>query len=50
VIYDNAGTEVGRWNFEAGWPSKWSASDLDAGTDDVMIEELTISHEGLFKA
>jgi len=50
VIYDAAGEEVGRWNFENGWPSKWSASDLDAGTDDVMIEELTISHEGLFKA
>ncbi len=50
VIYDTAGTEVGRWNFERGWPSAWSASDLDAGADDVMIEELTICHEGLFKA
>jgi|TARA_B110000444_G_C18691028_1_gene524288 phage tail-like protein len=50
VIYDMAGMEVGRWNFERGWPSGWSASDLDAGTDDVMIEELTIAHEGLFKA
>ena len=50
VIYDAAGTEVGRWNFENGWPSKWSASDLDAGSDDVMIEEMTITHEGLMKA
>ena len=50
VIYDMAGAEVGRWNFESGWPSSWSASDLDAGSDDVMIEELTIAHEGLFKA
>lgn len=50
VIYDTAGTEVGRWNFENGWPSKWSASDLDAGSDDVMIEEMTITHEGLIKA
>ena len=50
VIYDMSGNEVGRWNFERGWPSAWSASDLDAGTDDVMIEELTIAHEGLFKA
>ena len=49
VIYDTAGIEVGRWNFERGWPSAWSASDLDAGADDVMIEELTICHEGLFK-
>ncbi len=50
VIYSADGTEIGRWNFEAGWPSKWSASDLDAGSDDVMIEELTISHERLAKA
>lgn len=50
VIYDSTGAEVDRWNFEAGWPSKWSASDLDASTDDVMIEELTITHERLERA
>ncbi|MDZ7677561.1 MAG: phage tail protein [Acidimicrobiales bacterium] len=50
VIYDSTGTEVDRWNFESGWPSNWSASDLDAGTDDVMIEELTITHERLERA
>lgn len=50
VIYDSTGTEVDRWNFLSGWPSRWSASDLDAGTDDVMIEELTITHERLERA
>jgi phage tail-like protein len=50
VVYDSTGTEVDRWNFEAGWPSRWSASDLDAGSDDVMIEELTITHEKLERA
>lgn len=47
VVFDHAGSEVDRWNFEHGWPSKWSASDLDASSDDVMIEELTIVHEWL---
>lgn len=47
VVYDMAGGEVDRWNFERGWPSKWSASDLNAGSDDVMIEELTIAIEHL---
>jgi phage tail-like protein len=42
-----AGTELDRWNFERGWPSKWSASDLNAGSDDVMIEELTVAIEHL---
>ena len=50
VIYDTADNEVDRWNFERGWPSKWSASDLSADADDVMIEELTISHEFLTRA
>lgn len=50
VIYDSTGAEVDRWNFEAGWPSKWSGGDLSADTDDVMIEELTISHELLKRA
>jgi len=50
VIYDSADTELERWNFERGWPSKWSASDLDAGSDSVVIEELTITHEYLERA
>jgi phage tail-like protein len=47
VVYDMAGAELDRWNFERGWPSKWSASDLSASSDDVMIEELTIAIEYL---
>lgn len=50
VIYDQTSTEIGRWNFENAWISKWSASDLDAGTDDIMIEEITISHEYMERA
>jgi phage tail-like protein len=50
VIYDQTSTEIGRWNFENAWISKWSASDLDAGTDDIMIEEITIAHEYMERA
>ena len=50
MIYDQTSSEVGRWNFENAWISKWSASDLDAGSDDVMIEEITISHEYMERA
>ena len=45
VLYDIAGTEIGRWTFENAWPSKWSASDLDVGTDDLMTEEVTLTIE-----
>lgn len=47
VLYDIAGTEIGRWTFENAWPSKWSASDLDVGTDDPMTEEVTVTIEFL---
>jgi phage tail-like protein len=45
VLYDIAGSEIGRWTFTNAWPSKWSASDLDVGTDDVMQEDVTLQVE-----
>jgi phage tail-like protein len=45
VLYDDVLTELGRWNFEAGWISKWSGGELSADSDDVMVEEVTITHE-----
>ena len=47
TIYDMSGAEVGRWTFTNVWPSKWSASDLDVGSDDLMTEEVTLAVEQL---
>ncbi len=47
VMYDMAGDEMGRWTFTNAWPSKWSASDLDVGSDDPMVEEVTLAVEEL---
>jgi phage tail-like protein len=47
VMYDLQGTEVDRWNVLRAWPSKWSVADLDAGGDDVVIEEIELQLEGL---
>jgi len=47
VLYDREQTETARFNLEACWPSKLSISDLSSGSDDVMVEELTIQHEFL---
>ncbi len=49
VISDMAGTELSRWTFTNVWPSKWSASDLDVGTDDLMTEEVTLAVEELIR-
>jgi len=47
VIYDREQAESARFNLEACWPSKLSISDLSSGSDDSMVEELTIQHEFL---
>ena len=47
AFHDAAGIEVGRWEFYKAFPKKWSASDLDVGSDDVMTEEITLAIEGL---
>ena len=50
VLYDSMQTEVARWNFVNGWPSVWKGSDLDAGANEIAVEEVTIAHEGLERA
>lgn len=45
VLYARGGEEASRWNLLACWPSKWSVSDVDVGSDDVMIEEVTLQVE-----
>lgn len=47
VLYDYARGEVGRYNFESGWPSKVSVGTLQAGGNDILLEECTIVHEGI---
>jgi phage tail-like protein len=50
VLYDSKRNEVARWNFISGWPSKWKGADLNAGEDQVAVEEITITHEGLVRS
>ena len=47
VIKDSQKKEVARWNFERGWVSKWTGAELDAGSNEIATEKLTITHEGL---
>lgn len=49
VLYDMGGNELARWDFSNAWPSKWSASDLDVGSDDLMIEEVTLAVESIIR-
>jgi phage tail-like protein len=50
VLLDDTGTEKVRWNFMAGWPSKWTGPSFNATGNELAIETLEIVHEGLSRA
>jgi phage tail-like protein len=51
VLYDLTNkNEVARWNFFNAWPSKWDGPALNAKGNDIAIETLVISHEGIVRA
>jgi phage tail-like protein len=47
VLLDENRQEVMRWNFKRAWPSKWVGPSLNAKNNEVAMETLEISHEGL---
>lgn len=47
TIHDYARAEIGRFNFEMGWPSEVGIDGASADSDEVMLESVTIVHEGL---
>jgi phage tail-like protein len=50
VVMDQDGSEKLRWNFQEGWPTKWTGPSFNATGNEVAIETLEIAHEGLKKA
>jgi len=50
VLVDDTGKEKVRWNFVKGWPTKWTGPSVNAAGNEVAIETLEITHEGLEKA
>lgn len=47
IAYNQAGDEIGRWNLENAWPSKVTGPEMDSGGANLMVEEMTIVHEGI---
>jgi phage tail-like protein len=47
VLLDENRQEVMRWNFKRGWPSKWTGPGLNAKNNEIAMETLEITHEGL---
>ena len=47
VMYDQTLTEVARWNFDNGWPSKIDGPTAKSDDNAVGVESMTIVHEGI---
>lgn len=45
VMYDQTLKEVARWNFERAWPLKVTGPQPKSDSNEIGIEELTITHE-----
>ena len=46
VMFNQANTEIARWNFTNAWPSKLTGPTANAQNNEIAIEELEITHEG----
>lgn len=49
VLRNEKRDEVVRWNLINAWPSKYMAPDLKANANEIAIESVEITHEGLVR-
>ena len=49
-LQNEANEKMWAWQIEHALPVKWTASDLDAQTSQVVMESLELAHHGLRKA
>ena len=51
IILDQDGqTEVARYNFYEGWPTKWNVPELDSDSSSMAIEKIEIAIEKVERA
>lgn len=46
-VYDQAGQEQARWELRDSYPSKYEGPKLEAGSNDVANETITLVHTGI---
>jgi len=47
TMYDQTNKAMAEWTFDNAWPVKVSGPTLNAGANEIAIEELHIAHEGM---
>ncbi len=46
IMFDPKGSEIARWDLVNAWPSKLTGPVGNATSNEVALEELTVTHEG----
>ncbi len=47
VVYDQSAKEQARWELKLAYPTKYEGPKLEAGSNDVANETITLVHEGI---
>jgi phage tail-like protein len=47
TVYDQAGNMKARWELQHSYPTKYEGPKLEAGSNDVANETITLVHEGI---
>ncbi len=47
TVYDNAGNPTASWSVINAWPTSYRSGDLSAEDSSILIETLTLAHEGI---
>lgn len=47
VVYDQSSSEQARWNLDNCYPTKYEGPKLEANSNDVANETITLVHEGI---
>jgi phage tail-like protein len=49
TVYDQAGTMKARWEMVKAYPTKYEGPKLEAGSNEVANETITVVHEGILR-
>lgn len=47
ILLDDNRKERARFNLKNAWPSKWTGPDFKASANEIAIEQLELTHEGV---
>jgi phage tail-like protein len=49
TLFNDAGDEVWRWLVQDAFPVKWTGTDLDGASSQVLVESVELAHHGIHK-